>query len=225
MLIFVISFVLTAIISACFFKNKFWENRYLVLIIGAGVSLVATLVTNYSIRGNLQSKVETVKIIPLNPFYMPDSIIPAHAYVIANYISDTSNTSIDNDTVPYQYGALMDYDWLDDHSKGEFFKDSTKSQIPVTFVLYSDDKDGDDKYWGVFRGNNSRDVYGYGSTYIECSKDSLAYIVKKKLVYDIPPNNWITGFSFPSIKKITVLYFPKRDYDMIPDSLIRKSPF
>ena len=117
MLIFIISFVLTAIISACFFKNRFWENRYLVLLIGAGVALVATLTTNFIVRGHLETKSETIWIKQLGTIYLPDSIMV--------------------DTAGCQRTTLSNYDWYDDD---DFYADSTKPQIPVSFVLFNNDK-------------------------------------------------------------------------------------
>jgi hypothetical protein len=58
MLIFINSVLITSFICSCFFKTKFWENRYLVLLICAGVALVATLATNYSIRKHLSTRTE-----------------------------------------------------------------------------------------------------------------------------------------------------------------------
>lgn len=205
MLIFIISFVLTAIISACFFKNRFWENRYLVLLIGAGVALVATLTTNFIVRGHLETKSETIWTKQLGTIYLPDTIMV--------------------DTAGCQRTTLVNYDWYSDYDADDFYADSTKPQIPVSFVLFSDDKKTVPEYWGTMTQKGIQRIYAYKTTFVECSKDSLAYIVKKKLVYNIPPSNWITGFSFPRIETAWVLYFPKQEYDMIPDSLIRKSPF
>ena len=107
----------------------------------------------------------------------------------------------------------------------DFYADSTKPQVPVSFVLFTDGKKNVPEYLTVMIQKGNQNIYAHGKTFVECSKDTLAYIVKKKLVYSIPPSNWITDFSFPRIETAWILYFPKREYDMIPDSLIRKSPF
>jgi hypothetical protein len=206
MFIFIISFVLTAIISACFFKNKFWENRYLILLIGAGVAFVATLTTNFIVRGHLERKVETVWTKSLYTFYMPDSIIV--------------------DSIGCKRTFLIEYEYYNSHNASEFYKDTTKSQTPVSIVLYTDDKKGEDRYFGVFKSPEKQNYYDYDLTYLAPSPaDTIITVVKKKLVYSVPPTNWLTGFSFPRIESATILYIPPREYAMIPDSLIRKLPF
>jgi hypothetical protein len=206
MLIFIISFVLTAIIAACFFKNKFWENRYLVLLIGAGVALVATLTTNFIVRGHLERKVETVWTKSLHTFYLPDTVLV--------------------DSIGCERTFLVDYDWYSEHNAPEFYYDSTKMQVPVSIVLYTDDKKGKNKYFGVFKSPEKQRYYEYNSTFLASSgNDTIIYVSKKKLVYSIAPTNWLTGFSFPRIKTATILYIPPKEYAMIPDSLIRKVPF
>lgn len=206
MFIFIISFLLTAIISACFFKNRFWENRYLVLLIGAGVALVATLTTNYVVRGHLEMKSETIWTKNLHTFYMPDSIVI--------------------DSIDCKRKFLVNYEWYDEHDASEFYKDSTKSQTSVSVVLYTTDKAGDKKYFGVFKSPTKQNFYDYKNTYLAPSPaDTIITAVGKKLVYSVPPTNWLTGFSFPRIKTITILYIPPKEYAMIPDSLIQKIPF
>ena len=74
MLTFILSFIVTVIISFCFFKSKFWENRYLVLLIGTGVALIATLVLNYSVRGHLSTKTEITFVRPMKVFYIKDTL-------------------------------------------------------------------------------------------------------------------------------------------------------
>jgi len=205
MLIFIISFLLVAIISACFFKNKFWENRYLILLIGAGVALVATLTTNFIVRGHLERKVETVWTKSLHTFYVPDTILV--------------------DSIGCSRSFLVDYDWYN-YNASEFYMDSTKSQIPVSIVLFTDDEKGKNRYFGVFKSPVKQKYYGYNSTYIASSgNDTVIYVSKKKLAYSVPPTNWLTGFSFPRIESATILYIPPKEYAMIPDSLIRKLPF
>ena len=115
MLTFILSFIVTVIISFCFFKSKFWENRYLVLLIGTGVALVATLILNYSVRGHLQTKTEILWNKPLTVFYLPDSI----------YNIELKNTYIKN------------WDYYNDYKAKIFYKDTTKKQVPITIVLYT----------------------------------------------------------------------------------------
>ena len=81
MLIFTISVILVSFICLCFFKKNFWENRYLVLLICGCVALIATLITNFSVRGHLQTKTEILWNKPLDTFYLP-----------ANLFKDTTAT-------------------------------------------------------------------------------------------------------------------------------------
>ena len=76
-------------------------------------------------------------------------------------------------------------------------------------------KNGDQNYWQL-----SDDVY-----LTKSSADSVAYITKKKLSYDVKPNSWIAGFSLPRKSTAIVLHIPPKEFALIPDSLIRKIPF
>ncbi len=216
MLIFIISVIVVSIISFCFFKTRFWENRYLVLLIAGCVALVVTLTTNFFVRGHFEKKVETIWSKPLYTFYMPDS-------VLFNDMFEKMD-SLCPEQVKMKF--INNYNWYSKHSATEFYKDSTKKQTPVSFVLFADDKKGKNKNIGVFKSMYKQDFYNFGGIYLApSSSDTLTYIVKKKLVYSVPPSNWITGFSFPRIKTATVIYLPPTQYAFIPDSLIRKIPF
>lgn len=221
MLIFILSFIVTSIVSLCFFKSKFWENRYLVLFIGSGVALVATLTTNLFVRGHLERRTETIWTKPLYTIYLPDSLfLSTISYIDIVGANDSCATT------KTQTSFLVNYDWYNDHAKEEFWKDTTKYQRPVSIVLYTMDKKGKNRYFGVFKSKYKQANYGYNVTYVASSgNDTIAYVTKRKLVYSVPPSNWITGFSFPRIKTATVLYIPPNEYTLIPDSLIRKLPF
>ena len=204
MLTFTLSFIATVIISYCFFKSKFWENRYLVLLIGTGVALVATLVLNYSVRGHLQTKTEILWDKPMAVYYLPDSI----------HNIELKNTYVKN------------WDYYMKHTAKEFNKDSTKKQIPVTIVLYTI-KHNTTIHVGTFKKNGNQDFWLLDdNVYLtKSSADSVAYVSKKKLFYDIKPNNWISSISIPRINTITILHIPPKEFALIPDSLIRKIPF
>jgi len=211
MLIFVLSFIATVIVSLCFFKSKFWENRYLVLLIGAGVALVATLTTNFIVRGHLQKRSETIWTKPIYTFYMPDSIY---------------NKNISYKDSLKKLSFIKDYNWYKNHKNIEFWKNRIIKQTPVSFVLYTTDKKGTCTYIGIFKSSASQDYYDFNDVYIASSgNDTLRYVQKKKLVYTVPPSNWITGISFPRIETATVIYVPPKEFVMIPDSLIKKIPF
>ena len=215
MLIFILSFIATAIISLCFFKSKFWENRYLVLLIGTGVALVATLSTNYIVRGHLETKVETIWSKPLYTFYMPDSVYYKFGFQHMDSLSP----------LQIKLKFIKNYNWYAQHNNTEFWRDTAKKQTPVSFVLYSYNKKTL-RYFGVFKSKYKQDYYDYDEIYVAASSnDTLIYITKRKLIYSVPPSNWITGISFPIIKTATIIYIPPKEYALLPDSLIRKLPF
>ena len=87
MWIFVASIISVSIIAKCFFKKKFWENRYLVLLLIGGVALVATIATNYSTRGSLDTKIETVWTMPLQVFNVNDSLVDSTNFTISSDLS------------------------------------------------------------------------------------------------------------------------------------------
>jgi len=216
MLIFILSFITTAIISLCFFKSKFWENRYIVLLIGTGVALVATLTTNYVVRGHFQTKVETIWTKPLYTFYMPNNVYFKYGFQHIDSLCPEQT----------KLKFIMNYDWYSQHSGSEFLRDTTKKQTPISFVLYTSDKRGKIRYFGVFRTKYKQDYYHYDNIYIASSgNDTLRYISKKELVYRVPPSNWISKVSFPRVNVATILYIPPKEYALIPDSLIKKFPF
>lgn len=204
MFTFIISFVLTSFICLCFFKKNFWENRYLILFINSGVALVATLVINFSVRGNLQTKTEIIYTKPLHVFYLPEKLIPKY--------SDSTGMQV-----------IQDYNYYGKHNASEFFKDTTKKQLPVTIILYQSDKNN---IWvGTFKKAERQDYFNTDAIYIvRSSADSVAYVSKKRQFYDAK-SNWISGLSLPCKSTITILHIPPKEYDMIPDSFIRPLPF
>jgi len=205
MLTFILSVILTSFICLCFFKKNFWENRYLVLLISGGVALVATTTINFAVRGKLQTKTEVVYTRPLHVFYLPADLIPQYG--------DST-----------EMHAIKDYNYYGNHNASEFYRDSTKKQLPVTILLYQPDKNNLNV--GFFKREGKQDYYNTDGVYfVRSSADSIAYVSKKKQYYDVKPNNWITGFSLPRKSKITIMHIPPKEFDMIPDSLIRPLPF
>lgn len=208
MLIFVISVILVSFISLCFFKNNFWENRYLVLTISGGVALVATLSTNFVLRTHLETKLEIMFEESIEKFYI-------------------TNPSLVDSCVTFP--LKKNFNFFGDYNSSQFWKDpndSLNKQIPIHILFYTHKGE---LYVGYIRTKNEKQWYYKfkgDDLYIEPStSDTIAYISKKKLIYDIKPNNWVSGFSLPRIKTIRVLYIPPKEYKMIPDSLQHKTPF
>jgi hypothetical protein len=201
MFLFITSILVVSFISLCFFGKRFWENRYMILLIIAAVSFIATIVTNYVVRGKLETKSEVLTKKPLYPFYLQDSL----------YTDSLKIPLIKN---------FHFFDYKDVYFTNK--KDKKHTQTKVRFVIYTKKKN---TYVGVYKKGNKWN-YLINDIYIApSSADSVSYVCKKRLVYDVLPTNWLTGFSMPRISTERILYVPPKEYILIPDSLIRKIPF
>lgn len=193
---FILSILVVSFISLCFFKKRFWENRYLVLLISASVAIVATLTTNYFTRNKLGTNVETIRneriiAVKLNPSLVDSTVIL------------TKDKNLD----------------LTQHIFNT--KDSTKTPINSHYLFYYDA--GSLKV-GFATGSKYRYKY-WNAVYIAPSEnDSTAYFAKERKYYNKRSSKWIANFSLPFIKTINCLYIPPTEYAAIPDSLIRKIP-
>src|SRR6056297_3550351 len=108
MYIFLISVLLVSFIGLCFFKKKFWENRYLLLLIIAGVSVIATTITNFSTRGNYPIKAEVIREKPLSAMYINDSLLN-------DGLAIRGDKDFDFDDIPISYQSfIVKTDTLDD---------------------------------------------------------------------------------------------------------------
>lgn len=193
---FILSLLIVSFISLCFFKKRFWENRYLVLLISASVAIVVTLSTNYITRGKLGTNIETIRneriiAVKLNPSLVDSTII----------LTKDKNLDFSQHFINAN--------------------DSTKTPISSHYLFYYDD--GSLK---VGFATGSKYGYKYWNTiYIAPSEnDSIAYFTKERQYYNKRSSKWITDFSLPFIKTINCLYIPPSEYAAIPDSLIRKIP-
>ena len=196
MWIFITALILVSLICLCFFKKKFWENRYLVLTISASVALVATLATNYVTRGKLDTRTEIVKTEQMQIMYLNDSLLKTDfAFTIDSEIDVTDHVHGGDTTLTGRYSPILFYYNGDDDLK----------------IMYAIDNDFKYRYWN--------------KTYILPSdNDTVAYFTKQRVFYDNKPNKWVADFSLPTIKTIRCLYLPPEHYATIPDSLIREIP-
>lgn len=202
MFIFIISVLTVFFISLCFLKGKFWENRYLVLLICCGVALLATLTTNYAVRGQLPTKTKVILEKPLFTFYVQDSLL--------------------NDSIGFPY--IKDWDYYQKDADN-FYKnnDSVHEQIPVTALFYTVKKD---TFIGLFSKQTRQKYFNLKEVFIApSSADTLAYMVQKRLYYDTKYSKWVSDLSLPYLSTIKILYIPPREYAAIPKSFIRKIPF
>lgn len=199
--IFILSVILVSIIAACFLKKNFWENRYLVLFISAGVALVATLATNYATRGKLDTRIETVWEKPFKSMSLNDSLIRDSYSFAVNEELESSEIIVTNDSIIASDTTLRQSYYL------MYYADGSGK---IKFYLEGKDK-FKYKYW--------HNVY-----ILPSENDSTAYLAKLRHDYEKKRNKWVAGFSLPYIKDYMVIYIPPTEYAAIPDSLIREFP-
>lgn len=195
MWIYITSIIAVSFISLCFFKKKFWENRYLVLLLIAGVALVATLATNYSTRGNLGTRVETVWEKPIQVMNLNNSLIDSTNFTVNKELSFSDHLKGADTLVADHYSRHIFY-YGDDG-------------LRVGFAIDDDLKSKDWDY-----------VY-----FAESENDTTAYFTKMKVKYKNRESKWVADFSLPTLKIVRCLYLPPSEYAAIPDSLIRELPF
>ena len=186
--------ILVSFISLCFFKKKFWENRFIVLLIGGGVALVATLTVNFSTRSGLETK------------YTPKWTKQLQVIAL-------------NDTTVDSCGVTL---WRNLDFKSHIFNtdDSTGVKHFSRFLFYI--YDGEVNV-GLSQ-NNELNEYLLEDVYFALSdNDSIGYVSKLKQNY-VSDNMWINELSLPRIQTVFCLYLPPSDYALVPDSLMRKLP-
>lgn len=220
---FIISMITAMVISLCFFGKKFWENRYLVLLIGIGVAIIATLTVNYFSRPNLETKIVNIYNKPINKFWVADTLIK---------FNENKPTFIGIDDFDFNKINVEEYLSSDNlYSIDSIFnkKDSTildaiikkiiVKKIP-TYILI------DDYYFYYIRNNKKRYKLPLNDfQFINSKNDTIAYIEKNKVIYDIPKkkSKWITHYSMPRVKTVYNIAIPPKQYNSIPDSIINKS--
>jgi len=196
MKIFILAILVVSIISLCFFKKKFWENRYLVLLFIGGVALVATLTSNYATRNKLGTKVETISKKSVIVFGVNTSLIDSTYFTRDDELGFKEHLNQDDSTKACAYSRHL-------------FYYNSDGKLCVGFAVKDDLKS---KLW--------TNVYIAPST-----SDSLAYYAKERQYYNDRSSKWIANISLPYIKTINCLYLPPTEYSAIPDSLIREIPF
>lgn len=209
---FLLSFAVVAFISLCFFKKKFWENRYLVLFIGGCVAIVATLTTNYIVRNNLPTHTEMVAKKSIEIFHVADSMLVNDV----PFIGDKDWSFVDD------FNPVFPYDTIE---KGNLMVSTiVVEKKRATIFFYNMDKCGFQKV-GFFRENGKK-VYRYLEDIfiVPSPNDSTAFLARIRQNYE-RDSKWFTEFSLPRKNTITCLFVPPTEYAQIPDSLINKPPF
>jgi hypothetical protein len=182
------------------------------------VALIATITVNFSVRGKLHTKSEVLWNKPMTTFYIPAGLF--------------------KDSITIKSLFVDQYNYYDNHKAKEFYRDTTKKQIPVRFFIYKPIGKHTDFYVGTMKQSYNQDYDKLNDVYfVENKTDTLvytdnkkvhrtlSYISKKRLYYDAESNNWISGFSLPRKSTITIFHVPPEEFALIPDSLIRKVPF
>lgn len=194
LVIFLIAMILVSFISLCFFKKKFWENRFIVLLIGGGVALVVTLTINFSTRNGLETKYTPKWTKQLSLIALNDSTVDSCGVTLCKNLDFKSHIINTDDSTGVKHFSRF------------------------LFYIY----DGEVNV-GLSQ-NNELNEYLLEDVYFALSdNDSIGYISKLKQNY-VSDNMWINELSLPRIQTVHCLYLPPSDYSLVPDSLIRKLP-
>ena len=196
MLTFLISIIVVFIISLCFYKKKFWENKEIILLIGGGVALVAILTVNFATRNTLDTKITTISKHSIQVMTLNDSLVDDTFFSMGGGELNFTDHLIDNDSLVNQkYGRHLFY--------------YVENNLVIGFAI---DDELHRKYWD--------DIY-----ILQSENDSIGYLTKERKYYVAKGNKWVTELSLPHIKTTRCLYLPESEFVMVPDSLIRAHPF
>ena len=195
MKIFILSILVVSFISACFFKKRFWENRYLVLLLIGGVALVATLTTNLITRNNLGTRVEIIKKEDVRIFSVNQHLVDSMYISTGEAENFKGHLSATDTTAPSMYARHM-------------FYTNDDNNLCIGFATE------DDLHAKLLSG-----------IYIAPTQDSVGYYAKLRQYYNKRSDKWVANISLPHIKTVRCLYLPPAEYVTIPDSLIRELPF
>ena len=142
MYIFIISLVFVSFVSYCFLKKDFWKNRFLVLLIGAGVALIVTLATNYWMRSNLPVKVKIIWNKPLESYNVIDSMFIDSVPLIKNkYIGDKIPLSKNIDSIQIRkinifFGRKYVYYRINDDFENDLVEDIYIAPSKSDTIMY-----------------------------------------------------------------------------------------
>ena len=202
--IFIASIVLTVIIAGCFLKKKFWENRYMVLLIGSAVAMIGILIFNYSTRGDLGTRTSTNNIFnEFKTFYVPDSLLVEKGKPVTNtYIF---SYELDNDSI---HNTVLDSGYL-----------------KTNFIIYIDTTSANHQYFGYINKRGKYKIKNLDDLYLAPSEnDSIGTYDEMRLYYR-PNTTYVAGWSMLPKKVYKCMHISPTAYAMLPDSLIRKLPF
>jgi len=194
MYIFIISILVVSFIALCFYKKKFWENRYLVLIIGSLLALVITLSTNFVRRNELPTTYKTLWVKQIQAFHLHDSLL------VADYSAYNDSSLSYEDIIVHKNDSVVNT------KRPSHYLFYINDNGFLRLRLYVDNETISKKpkniYFGVSNDNRS------------------AYIGKFRKKYSSENEKWISKSSLPPIETLTCVFLPKDELNAIPDSLI-----
>jgi hypothetical protein len=178
MYIFILSVLLVSFISLCFFKKRFWENRYLVLLISGGVALVATLTVNYATRNGHDKDVKTLWTKEIQVMCFQDSLVDDTFFTVDDELSFTDHLSSKDTTKTTIYSHHL------------FYYDDGSLRIGFSYGNNINSKDLDNVY--IAKSNSDTTAF-YGKQRLFYGKRiadfSLPHIKTVRCLY-LPPSEY-----------------------------------
>lgn len=212
---YLISIVVGIIVASCFYKKQLWANRYKVLAIIAGLSLVSILALQLSFRSSLKEKTRIISSKFIRPMY-----------VDKKELINNGNS----------FNLLLGRNWLDkdipyDKINKSSIKDKNKLKdynVLNTVLYFADDPDveglGNLKIGYYDEYCNQTSINRSSKTFFVQSSNNNAYLVELDEVYDETNNIWvIPDLMMPNIfKRYTIIYLPEKEYKALPNYLKSK---
>lgn len=200
--IFILAFLATAFISLCFFKQRFWENRFIVLAIGAGVAFIATLTTNYVVKDKSNIKSEIIWSIPLHNLAMDSTKISNGLPLIEN-LDDFQSTLSETDSIKtYNYPFLI-------HRRKE------GESIRVSYFFKKEED-----------STTTNGTISLSKVYfLPNTVDTLSYFRKVKINYNVESSKWRSNLGLPRLKTMYCFFVQPEMFESLPDSVKQELPY
>jgi hypothetical protein len=130
---FILSTIIVTIISLCVFKNRFWENRIIILLIIAIVSFLTTTTLGFILRKTLPIKTEVISSEVLNELTTCDSIsVVTSIPKVSDFIKqhEDSCVIVKSHSILFTYKKNQRIGWIPDTTK-------LKNEIHYVYVKNS----------------------------------------------------------------------------------------
>lgn len=201
----IIVFVLVMFISMCFYKKDFWANRVTVLVILGCSLILINVITGITIRNKYDTKVDFIGKKSLQKIFLTDTLLREKA----------------------TFSIKKDNEWnIEDQSIKNFAFNKKHAKIPYHIVYYKRDKEW--RIGCVIREKEKITFkeYEWDNVYVGSSgQEGNSFVTSMKMKYDISDYRWIIPMIIPEIKTMTVILVPPSEFNNIPDSVKRKTPF